>query len=82
LLLLLRCVCVFLLLLLQLRIAGLALQDGLQELRVKAAIQQARSARLYNPMLEGRIKALAERLASTAARLGVCGGGGGDERGD
>jgi hypothetical protein len=56
---------------LQLRIAGLSLQDSLQELRVKVAIQQSRTARLYNPMLEARIKALGERLMSTAARIGL-----------
>jgi hypothetical protein len=56
---------------LQLRIAGLSLQDSLQELRVKVAIQQSRTTRLYNPMLEARIKALGERLMSTAARMGL-----------
>lgn len=55
----------------QLRIAGLALQDSLQDLRVKVAIQQSRTARLYNPMLEARIKALGERLMSTAAMIGL-----------
>jgi len=56
---------------LQLRIAGLALNDNLSDLRVKAAIQQSRTTRLYNPMLEARIKQLAERIMSTAARAGI-----------
>jgi hypothetical protein len=57
--------------LLQLRIAGLALCGSLQDLRVKVAIQQSRTVRLYNPMLEARIKALGQRLMSTAARIGL-----------
>jgi hypothetical protein len=57
--------------LLQLRIAGLALCGSLQDLRVKVAIQQSRTVRLYNPMLEARIKTLGQRLMSTAARIGL-----------
>lgn len=59
------------LLCLQLRIAGLALNDNLSDLRVKVAIQQSRTTRLYNPMLEARIKQLAERIMATAARAGI-----------
>lgn len=44
------------------------------------AIQHSRTARLYNPMLEARIQALAQRMISTAARMGVgaATGGSGD----
>lgn len=55
----------------QLRIQGLALQDSLQELRVKVAIQNSRTARLYNPMLETRIKALGLKLMEHAAKYGL-----------
>jgi hypothetical protein len=55
----------------QLCIQGLALQDSLQELRVKVAIQNSRTARLYNPMLETRIKALGLKLMEHAAKYGL-----------
>lgn len=56
---------------LQLRIQGLALQDSLQELRVKVAIQNSRTARLYNPLLDARIKALGLKLMEHAAKYGL-----------
>lgn len=67
----------------QLRITGLSLKESLNDLRVKMAIQQARTTRLYNPMLEARMRQLGERLMSTAAKMDGCeenGGGGGQQQ--
>lgn len=49
----------------------MALQESLTMLRVKVAIQQSRTVRLYNPMLEARIKRLRQRVATATERMGV-----------
>lgn len=69
----------------QMHVANKALAASLSELRVRAAMQAARTVRLANPLLEARMQALARRVLrqeedlarSEAALAGMLQGGGG-----
>jgi hypothetical protein len=50
---------------------GTAWQAVLREGRGGGRQEQSRTVRLYNPMLEARIRALGQQLMSTAARIGL-----------
>jgi hypothetical protein len=51
------------------RVASLALMEKLSDLRVRMAMQQARTVRLHNPSLEARMQALALRVVRTEDSL-------------